>query len=98
MANKTIIVSVISDLYSDQRVHKVCNYLLSKNLDVLCVGRSHRSSKPLTQRKYQVKRLHCYFSSGTLQYVEFIAILFFFLLAKLADLYVVNDLDTLDPI
>jgi glycosyltransferase involved in cell wall biosynthesis len=97
MANKKVIVSVISDLYSDQRVHKVCNYLLSKNVDVLCVGRSYRYSKALTERRYQVKRLQCYFKSGPLQYLEFNARLFFFLLANPADIYVANDLDTLGP-
>ena len=97
MASKRIIVSVISDLYSDQRVHKVCNYLLSKNVDVLCVGRRFSYSQLLTARDYRVKRLKCFFSSGPMQYLEFNTRLFFFLLANPADLFVANDLDTLAP-
>src|SRR6478736_3106700 len=97
MANKKIIVSVISDLTSDQRVHKVCNYLLSKNANVLCVGRRFNNSKSLGNRSYEVKRLRCFFRNGPMQYLEFNLRLFCFLLFNRADLYLSNDLDTLAP-
>lgn len=92
-----IIVSVTSDLVTDQRVHKVCLYLHELGAEVVVVGRKLHNSLPLMQQPYKAQRLPCYFSSGMLQYAEFNIKLFFKLLFSNADILVSNDLDTLAP-
>ena len=44
MRKKKVIVSVTTDLYSDQRVHKTCLSLNSMGYDVLLIGRKLTSS------------------------------------------------------
>lgn len=90
-------MSVISDLVTDQRVHKVCMYLHEKNLDVLLVGRSFSNSHVLESRAYRSRRLSCFFRKGPLQYIEFNLRLLLFLLFEPATFLVSNDLDTLAP-
>lgn len=97
MANKTIIVSVISDLYSDQRVHKVCTYLVSRHAKVICVGRRFHDSQPLITKPYETHRLTCFFRKGPMQYFEFNFRLLLYLVFHRADVYLSNDLDTLLP-
>lgn len=94
---KKVIVSVISDLVTDQRVHKVCMFLHEKNMEVLLVGRSFQNSPGLELRSYATSRLACVFRKGPLQYLEFNFRLLFFLLFRQATLLVSNDLDTLAP-
>ncbi len=94
---KTIIVSVLSDLVSDQRIHRVALYLQERNLDVIVLGRSIAGSPEMPQRPYPFKRIHCFFTRGALQYAEFNLKLFFRLLFLLYDLLLSNDLDTLLP-
>lgn len=94
---RKIIVSVISDLVSDQRVHKVCIYLIQKGYEVILVGRQFSQSQPVGDRVYKTERLQCYFKKGILQYAEFNLKLFFWLIGKKADVYLSNDLDTLLP-
>lgn len=94
---KKIIISVISDLVTDQRVHRVAMYLHSHNFDVLLIGRRHRKSLPLEKRNYDTERIFCYFSKGTLFYAEFMVKLFFKILLKKTDVFLSNDLDTLLP-
>lgn len=90
-------MSVISDLSSDQRVHKVAMFLHENNCDVLLVGRKFNDSLPISDRPYQTQRLHCRFRKGVLQYIEFNLRLLWFLLFNKADFYISNDLDTLLP-
>ncbi|MGZ5254204.1 MAG: glycosyltransferase [Flavitalea sp.] len=94
---KKAIMSVISDLSTDQRVHKVSLFLHENKCEVLLVGRKFSDSTKLSGRPYQTKRLHCIFRKGVLQYLEFNLRLFLFLLFKKADFYISNDLDTLLP-
>jgi glycosyltransferase involved in cell wall biosynthesis len=94
---KKVIMSVISDLVTDQRVHKVCMFLHAKNQDVLLVGRSFKDSKMVEPRPYRTRRLNCTFRKGPIQYFEFNLRLFFFLLFSESKLLVSNDLDTLTP-
>jgi glycosyltransferase involved in cell wall biosynthesis len=94
---KRIIVSVISDLVSDQRVHKVCMYLHQKGYEVTLVGRCFHYSMPLGERPYRTERIRCSFSKGIAQYAEFNAKLFIRLFFYKADLFLSNDLDTLLP-
>lgn len=91
------IMSVISDLSSDQRVHKVAMFLHENKCEILLVGRNFRDSLALSERPYQTKRLTCRFRKGILQYLEFNMRLLWFLLFHKADFYISNDLDTLLP-
>ncbi len=97
MQKKRIVVSVISDLVSDQRVHKVCTFLKNQNADVLLIGRCFENSLPVESRSYETYRLKCYFRKGIFQYAEFNLKLFIQLLKIKADIFLSNDLDTLLP-
>lgn len=91
---KRIVVSVISDLVTDQRVHKTAAFLHSEGADVLLVGRKLPNSLPIS-RPYKVLRLKLWFTKGPFLFAEFNIRLFFFLLFKKMDVLVSNDLDTL---
>lgn len=94
---KRIIVSVINDLVTDQRVRKVCKTLYDNGFDIYLVGRKLNTSLPMDKRPYKVKRLKLLFSKGPLFYICFNIRLFFVLLWNKADIYHANDLDTLLP-
>ncbi|WP_299670186.1 glycosyltransferase [uncultured Polaribacter sp.] len=93
---KKIIISVTSDLSTDQRVAKVCNSLFNNGFDVLLIGRKLKNSKPL-ERKYKTKRFQLFFNTGFLFFAEFNFRLFCYLLFKKKDILLANDLDTLLP-
>jgi len=95
MKKKKVILSVTNDLTSEQRVHKVCMYLIELGFDVLLVGRMRRKSLPLDSRPYKTKRLFLFFETGPLFYAEYNLRLFLFLMFQRADVLVANDLDTL---
>lgn len=89
------IVSVTNDLYTDQRVHKVCLFLESQGYTVLLVGRKRKNSIPLLERSYKTKRINLFFDKGAKFYAEYNLRLFFYLLFKRSKVLVSNDLDTL---
>lgn len=92
---KRIIVSVTNDLSTDQRVDKVCRFLLSQGYSVILVGRLRKNSKPVINRPYKTKRLRLLFDKGPLFYAAFNFRLFFYLVIRRTDLLLANDLDTL---
>ena len=94
---RRILVSVTTDLVTDQRVHKVCTSLHKAGFDILVVGRKLKNSLPLSPRAYQTKRFKLWFEKGALFYAAYNTRLFFFLLFVKADILLANDLDTLLP-
>lgn len=97
MNKQRIIVSVINDLVTDQRVARTCSVLVELNYNVLLVGRLQKTSKPLEKRDYDCKRMKLLFEQGPQFYLFFNMRLFFVLLFTKADALFANDLDTLLP-
>ncbi|MFM9052776.1 MAG: glycosyltransferase [Bacteroidota bacterium] len=95
LPGKKVVVSVISDLVTDQRVHRTCLTMREQGAHVLLVGRQLRSSLEMSSRPYYFKRFRLWFERGPLFYAVFNLRLFFFLIFEKADLLVANDLDTL---
>jgi glycosyltransferase involved in cell wall biosynthesis len=95
--NKKIIVSVINDVVTDQRVLKECNTLRKMGYEVLLIGRRSKSFFGLDQLNYKIVRLRNPFKKGPLMYLFFNVQLFFYLIFKKPNLLWANDLDTLLP-
>jgi len=94
-AKSKIIVSVTSDLVSDNRVHKYCSTLHNMGFEVLLIGRKFKNSLPVQNRPYPTKRFSLFFNNGPLFYAEFNYRLYLFLLLSKADVLLANDLDSL---
>lgn len=95
MERKRIIISVISDLVTDQRVHRTALTYTKQGWKVTLVGRKLKSSMPLNARRYRAFRFQLPFEKGPLFYAAFNIRLFFYLMFSKFDLLVANDLDTL---
>jgi glycosyltransferase involved in cell wall biosynthesis len=96
MPKTRVIISVTSDLCTDQRVQKVSLSLYEAGYDVLLVGRKLKESRSFDSA-YPFKRFQLIFEKGFLFYAEFSIRLFFFLLFKRVDIVLSNDTDTLMP-
>ena len=94
MKNKKIFVAVTNDISTDYRVHKICNYLISKKYDVVVYGRI-LSNTITVQRDYEIVRKKHIFNNNFLFYAEFNIRLFFYLIFRKYDYILSNDLDTL---
>ena len=92
---KRIYISVINDLVTDNRVHKVAVSLKKMDFEVTLVGRKLPHSQPVNDRPYSIKRMKLFFTKGPFFYIEFNIRLLFLLLLSKADLFLSNDLDTL---
>jgi glycosyltransferase involved in cell wall biosynthesis len=97
MSKQKVIVSVSSDLVTDNRVHRTCSALHDLGMDVLLIGRKKISSPALNNRNYRTRRLHLFFEKGPFFYAELNIRLFFVLLFQRKTLLYSNDLDTLLP-
>lgn len=92
-----IIVSVISDLVTDQRVQKECTTLHHAGYEVLLIGRKSSRDFFLNELPFKTFRFRNLFKRGPGMYLVFNTQLFFYLLFKRADILWSNDLDTLLP-
>ena len=96
MSQKTkIIVSVTNDIYTDQRVRRVCEFLVANNYEVTLCGRQLKNSKILPQTTYKTVRFKLWFTKGALFYANYNIRLFLYLIFHKTDVVLANDLDTL---
>lgn len=97
MKKKKIVVSVITDLSTDQRVIRICTTLQDMGFDVTVLARRLKQSLPLETYNFRAHRIRCYFTAGVMQYAEFMTKLFVHLLFRKMDYLLANDLDSLLP-
>ena len=90
-----IIISVINDLVTDQRVNRIAGTLQANGHDVILVGRRLKNSLQVSTRTYVTKRFRLLSSRSVIFYAEYNLRLLFFLLFHKSDLLIANDLDTL---
>jgi glycosyltransferase involved in cell wall biosynthesis len=95
---KRVIISVISDLVTDQRVHKVSLTLQEAGYDVLLIGARRRKSLSLSARSYPATRIRMFFQKKVFFYGEFNLRLFFRLLRVKGDIFLGNDLDVMPAV
>lgn len=94
---KIVLVSVINDLVTDNRVNKTCLTLIECGYSVVLIGRKLPNSLPVPQWNFTTIRMNLLFKTGPLFYLFFNIRLFFKLLFTKCDLLYSNDLDTLLP-
>jgi glycosyltransferase involved in cell wall biosynthesis len=91
---KKVSLSVINDLVTDNRVHKVAVSLQKMGFEPILVGRLLPESDSVG-RDYRTHRMKLLFRKGPFFYLEYNLRLFFWLMKTRIDICVANDLDTL---
>ena len=94
MNKKKIFVAVTNDISTDYRVHKICNYLISKNFNVDVFGRVLPNTIAV-KRDYKIIRKKHFFNNEAWFYAEYNIRLFFYIIFRKYDYILANDLDTL---
>ncbi|MBN2697585.1 MAG: glycosyltransferase [Bacteroidales bacterium] len=93
---RSVYVSVINDLVTDQRVRRHVDFLVERGMEVTWIGRRLKNSPDTGETAFRVKRFRMLFTSGPLFYACYNLRLFFYLLFRRRPLLLVsNDLDTL---
>ncbi len=90
-----ILISVTSDLTTDQRVNRTSTTLKEAGYRVLVIGRVLKTSAEASPKRYRTLRFKLWVEKGPLFYALFNIRLFWFLIWHHADILVSNDLDTL---
>jgi glycosyltransferase involved in cell wall biosynthesis len=91
---KKVSLSVINDLVTDNRVHKVAASLQKMGFEPVLIGRLLSESHPV-ERNYSTHRMKLLFRKGAMFYLEYNIRLLFYLLKSEINVFVSNDLDTL---
>jgi len=91
-----IVISAVSDLVTDQRVHRTAITLFNKGHEVIVVGRRKKDSLEIN-RPYKTVRFNLWWEKGAMFYASYNLRLFWYLLFTKAEVLVSNDLDTLLP-
>ncbi|MBL4706962.1 MAG: glycosyltransferase [Flavobacteriales bacterium] len=89
-----VIVSVSTDLSSDQRVLKVCESLMKQEYEVSLLGRHLKTSKVFL-KNYKSQRFKLWFNTGALFYANLNIRLFLKLMSSKVEVLYANDLDVL---
>src|SRR4030095_6377705 len=76
---------------------RICTTLAENGYTVTLVGRKLKNSVPLKPKKYQQRRIRCFFNKGKLFYFEFNLRLSNWLLFRKMDAICAIDLDTIIP-
>ena len=87
-------MAVTNDISTDYRVHKICNYLISKNFNVDVFGRVLPNTIDV-KRDYKIIRKNHFFNNEAWFYAEYNIRLFFYIIFRKYDYILANDLDTL---
>ncbi|HEV2355592.1 MAG TPA: glycosyltransferase [Puia sp.] len=95
---KRVVISVISDLVTDQRVHKVSLTLHEAGYQVFLIGARRKNSMQLLPRPYPAGRLRMIFQRKAFFYIEFNLRLFVRLLYSRTDMFLGNDLDVMPAV
>jgi glycosyltransferase involved in cell wall biosynthesis len=92
-----IIFTVFNDLFTDQRMIRICSSLAAAGYKVTLAGKKNKGALPLPGRSFEQHRMYCFFRKGKAAYLEFNVRLFFYLLFHPHDAVCAIDLDTILP-
>ncbi len=90
-----IIISVTSDLVTDQRVQRAAGTLKEAGYQVMLVGRVLPDSIEMKGKRFRITRFKLWVNKGPFFYLNYNLRLFWYLLWNQADILLSNDLDTL---
>jgi hypothetical protein len=78
MKKKRVIISVINDLVTDQRIARTADVLVNLGFEVIMVGRRKYDSPAMPERAYETIRMRLLWEKGTaflcrIQYPAFLS-------------------------